>query len=130
MSDNDTDGWPNAILELVGALIVLAISWHVFFEIIHPVLMSISPAFAYNPDGRVGRAPDSPAQVALFATVGIGLYLYFSIQILFIKVLDEFIGCLMLSYLIFIVFSLGIIKNMILPKFRVDRWKEDFQDHG
>ena len=71
----------NSILLILGAfLIALPTSWFLFFEIIQPALASLSPVFEYDPDGYIGRAPDSLAQMALFATILFGLFVYYNID--------------------------------------------------
>lgn len=124
MGDNEDD-WMNATRQLVGALVVLAITWHVFWEIIHPVLVSLSPIFVYNPDSRVGRYPDSPAQIALFITILLGLFVYFLFEVLIFKGINEFTDMLLGIYGIIIVLPIAIVKNDILPLFGIDRWEHD-----
>ncbi|MFC6961234.1 hypothetical protein [Halocatena marina] len=126
--DDNKDDWMNATRQLVGALIVLAISWHVFWEIIHPALVSLSSIFAYNPKGRIGRYPDSPAIAALFGTVLLGLFVYFLFEILIFKGIDEFIGACIGIYGIIVVLPIVIVKNDVLPLFGIDRWKYDPQE--
>ncbi|MFC6961235.1 hypothetical protein [Halocatena marina] len=124
MSENSTN-LAKTLRGLLGILIVIAITWNLFWELIHPVLMSISPIFTYNPDGRVGRYPDSPALIALFATFLVVLYMYYALQELYYEGIEEFIGMLKVPFIIFVIFPFLILKNSILPKLGIDRWQHE-----
>lgn len=124
MSD-DENNWMSATRQLVGALVVVAITWHVFWEVIHPILVGISPMFAYDPDGRVGRYPDSPAQVALFATALLGIFIYYLLEVMIFEGVDELVDTLIALYTTIIIIPAAIIKNDILPLFGIDRWEHD-----
>lgn len=124
MSDIE-DNLPSALWVLVGGLVTLAIVWQVFWEVIHPALMSLSPIFTYNPDGRVGRYPDSPAQLALFATILFGLFIYYMIMILIFDDDTGFTDLLFVIYATIIIIPAAIIKNDVLPLVGIDRWEHD-----
>lgn len=124
MSDIE-DNLPSALWVLVGGLVTLAIVWQVFWEVVHPVLVSLSPIFIYNPDSRVGRYPDSPAQLALFATILLGLFIYYIIMILIFDDDTELTDISFIIYAIIIIIPAAIIKNDILPLFGIDRWEHD-----
>lgn len=53
----DVDPDWNPLVVVIGALGVLAITWYLFWEIIHPPLVSISPLFVSNSTDRVGAPP-------------------------------------------------------------------------
>lgn len=122
--DNIKENLPSTLWVLVGALVTVAIVWQVFWEFIHPILLSVSSIFTYNPAGRVGRYPDSPTQVALFVVVGIGWFIYIMILALAFGDL-EFTDILYGFYILMIVLPVAIIKNDILPIFEIDRWEHD-----
>lgn len=119
MSSDDLSGF----WVLIGALIVLAITWHVFWDVIQPILVNLSPIFEkQSRGGRVGRYPDSFAQVALFATILFGLLIYYLLLTLIFDGVSDFIEmCLGLL----LIFSIPIyIINKQLPK-RFKIWDED-----
>ncbi|RRJ32497.1 hypothetical protein [Halocatena pleomorpha] len=124
MSDFE-DNLPSALWVLVGGLVTLAIVWQVFWEFIHPALMSLHPVFTYNPDSRVGRYPDSPAQLALFVTILLGLFVYYIIMILIFDDNTKSTDILLMVYAIIIIIPIGVVKNNILPLFGIDRWEYD-----
>lgn len=104
------------VLVVLGSIALVPITWYVFWEIIQPILMNLSPLFAeQSGGGRVGRAPDSFAQLALFATFFLGLFIY---HILLILLFDDMPAneLLLGLYGLIIVVPIMIIKNYILPK--------------
>jgi hypothetical protein len=94
MSDDWRDNEDIEVLsKLFGAFIVAVLVWHSFEAVIQPALVSISPIFADQPGELwTGRSPDSPAQVALYITTLLGVFIYILIHILIFDGSDEFIN--------------------------------------
>ena len=143
MGDDSAD-LIGVIKDWVLILVMAATTWVLFFEIIHPALLGLSPAFAFNPDGYIGRAPDSLAQVALFATIPLVFVGAFLLRTLIYEGTDEFIDDFWVIYSIIILIPLGIavaiikklykffvlsalsmVKSNTFPKFDISRWKSD-----
>jgi prepilin signal peptidase PulO-like enzyme (type II secretory pathway) len=123
MGSDDLSGW----WIFLGALVVLVITWHLFWEILQPALVSFSPIFVSNPSGRVGRYPDNPTQAILFATILLGLFVYY---LLLMLIFEDITGreLLLGIYGITIILPVAIIKNIVLPRFGIERWEYDIQD--
>lgn len=113
METATNENW-NYTVVVLGALAVLAITWHVFWGTIQPALVSLSPLFAeQSGGGRIGRYPDSFAQLALFATILIGLFVYYNLLVLIFDGIGEFIGTLEAIYFLCIVVPLIVINNYL-----------------
>ncbi|MFC6961233.1 hypothetical protein [Halocatena marina] len=119
MSSDDLSGF----WVLIGTLAVLVITWHVFWDVIQPILVNLSPIFEkQSGGGRVGRYPDTLAQVALFATILIGLLIYYLLLTLIFDGVSDFIK---MCKGIIVIFKIPIfIINKQLPK-RFKIWDED-----
>lgn len=126
--------------KFIGMLITLAITWFLFWEVIQPVLASLSPIFMYDGDILTGRSADTPTQAALIAFVLFGIFVYILMIILASDFVyegaDETIETLKGIYVLVILLPLGIIATIILfpfkiiarnilPKFGIDRWDSD-----
>jgi hypothetical protein len=108
------------ILTLLGAVLSVVIAWYLFEIAIQPALVSISPVFsdqALHSTGRVGRTPDNLAQIALFATLLTGLYIFYILQLLVYGGIDEVIGALKATILI-ISLPILIINGFLPEKFK------------
>ena len=104
------------IIKILSVILSVAISWYLFEIVIQPALVSISPIFAdqaLHSTGRIGRTPDNLAQVALFATILIGLYTSYLLEVLVFEGVDEFVKGIKATLLILAI-PIFII-NGILP---------------
>lgn len=74
-----SSSWIKKIKYTIEVLFVVAILGLLFKSMIQPVLVSIDPMFANQnlPIGEAtGRGPETPAEVALYATIIIGFIVY------------------------------------------------------
>lgn len=128
MTSDAIENW-NPVLVVLGVLALIPIIWYVFWEIIQPALVSISPLFAeQSGGGRIGRYPDSFAQLALFATALLALFIYYNFLILVFDGVGEFIEACLAIYGFVVIVPIMIIKNYILPIFGIDRWEYNLQE--
>lgn len=85
------NGWIGTIRNLSIPVVIVAVSWLTFEFVIQPVLVSINPIFAdqhVSPtEILIGHAPETPAQVAFFVTVLIGLFVAFYSELSYMRVL-------------------------------------------
>lgn len=110
--------WISRLSGLVIPILAVAIAWYSFEIVIQPVLVDISPIFAdLSGDGHVGRAPDTPAQAALFATVLLVLFVFFMFWILLSEGVDKFIETCK-AILLILAIPLFFIKNVLLSKMK------------
>lgn len=75
-------------IRLIEAMIVFGILWFVFWHVAQPVLANIYPMFApqyVSPAEQAGRAPETPAQVALFVFGLVGYFVYVNIKYSIVK---------------------------------------------
>lgn len=124
MGDNSTS-LVGAIKGPVTVIVLAAISWFLFWEVIQPALASLSPIFVYKGDIWTGRAPDTPVGAALIATTLLVLLAAFLLRVLVYKGVDEFIDTLQAIYILVILLPFSIVVEDILPVFGIDHWESD-----